>query len=251
MNHVFIPSRIDPLACAACKKSEVDHGNEAHCEACEYIGPCDLFMATLMCPNCIDKEKLAQVEIDRTANERVAKLESDRIDKVKLEQAHEIDASVKIRTDLFNASTVSIVELKKTIDEDSTIENKQFKLAEELDKRFHHLRTVLFNMDEERLKLASEQRAIQVYLNTLAGQLRQDERDKLKLQDITYQPKTVIIKKPKAPSKKKIDKVELRKYAAELGVSEFTLQMVVVSKGLTVAEAAEQIKASLDAGRSQ
>jgi D-ribose pyranose/furanose isomerase RbsD len=45
-------------------------------------------------------------------------------------------------------------------------------------------------------------------------------------------------------------RVELRKAAAELGVNEFTLQMVVVSKGIPISEAVKIIKASIEAGKA-
>ena len=108
-------------------------------------------------------------------------------------------------------------------------------------------------MNQKIVEAGNEQKAIQVYLNQLANTLRVEEREKIKLTDINYKPTATKITTPKPvkTSAKKIDKVELRKYAAELGVSEFTLQMVVVSKNLTVEAAANILRRSINESKSE
>ena len=100
-------------------------------------------------------------------------------------------------------------------------------------------------MNEKLVDLNNQQKAIQVYLNNLANKLRAEEREKLKLADINYKPNVVkpVVKTVK--TKSKLDKVELRKYAAELGVDEFTLQMLVVAKGLTIEKAAALLRSTM------
>ena len=166
-------------------------------------------------------------------------------------QTQQIDSKIQVRTDLFNSATTAIIELKAAIDADDTIPNKPYSLASTLKYRFEHYRHIVFELNEQIVEAGNNQRAIQVYLNTLANQLRAEERESLKLADINYKPLApkVAVKRistSQTGKKGKIDKVELRKYASELGVSEFTLQMVVVQKGISVADAAFLLKKSIE-----
>jgi DNA integrity scanning protein DisA with diadenylate cyclase activity len=197
------------------------------------------------CDDCYEKEIQAQV-----ANFRAKQAEMNPT--ITLPQIREIDESVQIKTDIFNAATIAINELKATIDADSTIENKPFALATELMTRFTHFKNVVFEMNQKIVEAGNQQKAIQIYLNQLANSLRAEERAKLKIADINYKPtapKTTTVKPIKTASKK-LDKVELRKYASELGVSEFTLQMIVVSKGLSVEDAAHMLRRSINEAKS-
>lgn len=203
-----------------------------------------------MCVTCHAKELVAQADLqDPIKQEERLQNSNDRANAIKtaLEKSKEIDNSIEVRTDLFNADTVAIVDLKKLIDEDVTIQNKDFALAQTLMERFEHFKSVVFEASETIVQATNNQKAIQVYLNQLANSLRAEERAKLKIQDINYKPKEVKPVKPRAvrTAKAKLDKVELRKYAAELGVSEFTLQILVVSKGLTVEQAANMLRKNL------
>ena len=161
-----------------------------------------------------------------------------------------------MRGDLFNAATVAIVDLKKSIDDDISIPNKPYTLAEELKRRFEHFKTVVFELNQQIVDAGNNQKAIQVYLNQLANQLRSEEREKLKISDLSYQPvkvKPVTPKGIKTTGTRKsgrLDKTELRKVASELGVPEFSLQMIVVSKGVTIIEAGRILKASIESAKS-
>lgn len=174
-----------------------------------------------------------------------------------LKQSREIDSNVQIRTDLFNAATVSIIELKKAIDADSTIENKPYALAEELKNRFEHHKNLVFELNQQLVEQGNNQRAIQVYLNNLANSLRAEEREKLRLADISYTPKapkpvsTKPITTKQTKKSTKIDKVELRRFANELGISEFMLQMIVVQKNISISEAAQILKKSIEDAKSK
>jgi|SRR5215471_5199411 len=210
-----------------------------------------------MCDSCWQKEQ------DLQARNQSAEAQQQRIDAYHnsvesrvIEQSKLIDNSISVRTDLFNAATVAILDLKKAIDENPEITNKPYALAETLAERFNHHKAVIFDLQEKIVTAGNEQKAIQQYLNTLANQLRSEEREKLKLADINYQPKplktpTVKTIKTTGTSKKtKLDKVELRKWASELGVNEFTLQMVCVSKGVTPEEGAKILRKSLEAAKA-
>jgi len=226
----------------------------AECECCPNVVPekdITVYMAMRMCPECLGKEKALQDNLKATAEDRVAD-SNNRMNQA-ISAARAVDDSITVRTDLFNAATVSIVELKAAIDHDGNIENKNYALAEELTRRFSHFKDVIFEANAQIVEATNNQKAIQVYLNQLANSLRTEEREKLKIADINYQPKSVKVVKPAAikTAKKKLDKVELRKYASELGIPEFTLQMLVVSKGITVEQAANMLRKSIKEAKSE
>lgn len=199
------------------------------------------------CDECYEKE--IQSQLDSVKEKQAEILRNDPVNTA-IAEAAKLDATVQVKTDLFNAATVAIVELKARIDVDTTIENKPYALASELMTRFTHFKNVVFELNQKIVEAGNQQKAIQVYLNQLANSLREDERNKLKLSDINYKPTATkpIVKAVKTTARK-LDKVELRKAAAELGVSEFTLQMVVVQKGISVADAAKMLRQSINVAK--
>ena len=118
-----------------------------------------------------------------------------------------------------------------------------------------HFQKVIFDANQAVIDATNNQKAIQVYLNNLANTLRAEEREKLKIQDINYQPtkvKPIKTVKPVTTRKPvKLDKAELNKYAMELGVSLFTLQMVCVSQGITPEQAANKLRKSINEAKSE
>jgi hypothetical protein len=249
MDHSFIPSFTDSSKCAKCKFNEIAHSESAECETCNNIGPVDLVYGNmLMCKSCQVNE--AKLQTDNMNVDEVSK-RLRHINPI-IEASRNIDSSIQVRTDLFNAATVSIVELKSTIDNDESITNKPYALATELTQRFTHFKNVVFEANETIIAASNQQKAIQIYLNNLSNQLRSEEREKLKIADINYKPSVAKIVKPKSikTASKKLDKIELRKYATELGVSEFTLQMLVISKGITVEVAANLLRNSINETKS-
>lgn len=227
------------------------HAKIGKCEVCDAIDTkiwC-VYGNMWFCDSCLEKEKESQKELESGADNRVE--EVNKVNRA-ITEAQKLDSTIQVRTDLFNAATVSIVELKAQIDMDTTIINKPYALAEELMKRFGHFKQVVFELNQKIVEAGNQQKAIQVYLNQLANSLREAERVKLKIENINYKPAAPKISKP-TPIKttaKKLDKVELRKYAAELGVSEFTLQMIVVQKGLSVSDAATILRQSINRGKA-
>ena len=251
MNHSFTPSQTDSSKCGRCKFDEVSHTSDAECTSCGKHTEVEVYIDMLFCAECMEKERLAQIELESTANARVAQLEEDNRNKVII-QSQQIDASIEVRRDLFNANTVAITEIKNAIDSDDSIpsESKHYELAKLLHERLDHFSQVLFTLNESRIDITNKQYAVQVYLNDLASKLRKEEREKLRLQYIDYKPPTPSLKKLSAPKKVKFDKNELRKCAAELGISEFMLQTVVVSKNMSVSEAASMIRKNIEDAKS-
>jgi len=200
------------------------------------------------CDECYESEIQTQVE---SARIRLTEIRENPVNNA-ITEAAKLDSSIQVRTDLFNAATVAIQELKATIDVDTTIVNKPFELATQLKARFLHFRDVVFELNQKIVEAGNQQKAIQIYLNQLANTLRIEEREKLKLSDISYKPTSPkpTVKTVKTTAKK-LDKAELRKFAGELGISEFTLQMVVVQKGISVEAAARMLRQSINAAKSQ
>lgn len=249
MNHTF---QGKSTHCTSCKKDMMAHTDLATCECCSNIGPVELkYGNLLMCVECQERDRLATEE---SANPIVQQKRVDAMNAA-IEKSREIDASARIRTDLFNLNTVAIEELRAAILEDSTIINKPYAIAEELQKRFEHFSSLIFELNQKQIEYHSAQKAIQTYLNNMSNQLRKEEREKLKISDINYKPQPVkALKDPKvkAPRKSgKLDKAELRKYALELGVGEYTLQMVCVAQGITPEMAANKMRKALNEGKSE
>ncbi|MCI0617566.1 hypothetical protein L0244_31720 [bacterium] len=250
MNHTFIKALDGTDKCAKCKFPELSHGNEATCEVCPNKGPVEIrYGNILMCESCWIKEQTTLREIMKPENQQ------RRVDAMHaaMDASRSIDAKVQVREDLFNSATVSIIELKKIIDENPAITNKPYALAEELRNRFETFKRAIFEANEKVIEATNNQKAIQVYLNTLANQLRQEEREKLKLSDINYKPTEHHPRQTKAPTIRKpsFNKIEIARYAKELGVSEFTLQMLCVAKGIPVEAAAKLLKQSLKVAKGE
>lgn len=172
-----------------------------------------------------------------------------------LQEARNIDASITVRTDVFNAATAAIVEIKKVIDADATITNKPYALASELMTRYKHFGNVIFQAQETIVDGNNNQRAIQQYLNNMANQLRAEEREKLKIADINYRPNPVkqptvkSIKTVGTTPTKKATKADISKAAKELGIAEFTLHAFVLQSGGDLELAVKKIKASIEAAK--
>lgn len=250
MNHSFVRPYDGSDKCSKCKFPEIAHGNLAVCECCPNIGPVDIHYGNiLMCDACWKKEQSLQKEIAKPENQQ------KRIDAMyaAMDASRLVDSKVTVRTDLFNSATESIVDLKKLIDENPDITNKAYALAEALTERFNTFKKAIFDYNEKLIEATNNQKAIQVYLNNLADKLRAEEREKLKLSDINYNPSVVKTKKESAPKvrKSKIDKAEIKKYAAELGVSDFTLQMVCVAQGISPEQAANKLRKSINELKSE
>lgn len=240
--HTFIPSIGSPT-CHKCKRKELDHTDLATCEACPNVGPCELYpdiSGMLLCHDCIDKEEKILMSPEKQQERVDASIA--RTNEL-IEKSRAVDFSIKVREDIFNAQTISIQELKTAIDNDSSIENKHFTLANELTERYRHFSKLIFDKQAEIVEESNKQRAVQSYLNQLSNKLRQDERDKLKLHDINYKPSEKPVSKPKTiTTAKKYDKTELVKYANETGIPLAALQMLCVSKNMTPQQAAEHMK---------
>ncbi len=244
MTHTFISSTVEGFVgkCAICKRAESDHGPDAKCDKCGTVGATEyvLWREFLYCPECVEKQRQYEQYVIDTADERV------KVHRFLME-ARNIDASIRVFTDIFNAKTVAIEEIRKAIDADDTVpaDQKYYKLGSVLSERFTHLKDVIHSKREEITAIESEVRAIQTYFNTFANNLRQEERDKLRIQDSKYvvqEPKE--IKQPKPVTVKKYDKATIRTVAAKYKLPEAAINMLCVAKNITAEEAAQIMTAA-------
>lgn len=249
--HKFVlsisPDSSKPV-CMKCHRPELDHTDKASCEACDYVGACELYSSEpnkvmLLCPSCIEKE-----EAHRMSPEQQQK----RVQAI-VANSKTIDSGIQLRTDIFNAQTTSIMELKAAIDADDSITNKHFHLAEVLTDRLNGFKKAVFELNEQMVNKVSEQRAVMTYLNDLANRLKVAEREKIKLADVSYQPNPAKISKPRVASPvKKYDKTEINKHAIALNtwaienghsaIPASVLQMVCIARNMTPEQAANQLK---------
>lgn len=186
-------------------------------------------------------------------NEIKARLESGDIKSIQAEVQQSIarvDTQINVRTDIFNATVQSIEELKNEIGE---VENKNFVLAERLQARINEYKRIVFNLNEQVLQESNKQRATQEYLNNLANKLRAEERERLRLQDISYKPKPVTkpIKTSAVKKSTKFDKAGLKQLALELGMAEFTIQSMIVAKGWTLEQAGNELRRIIKESKSE
>jgi hypothetical protein len=170
-----------------------------------------------------------------------------------LKQTRAVDAGVTVRTDIFNNETIAIDEIKKAIFADESITNKPYALAQEVHARYIKYKEVIFEHQQLINEEMNKQRAAQIYLNNLANTLRAEEREKLKISDINYKPRNVAMpvnKKTIKMVKTRIDVKELRAAAADLGIPEFTLKMIIIQKHMTVKQAHEMFKKNIEAAKA-
>ena len=247
MKHSFILTN-DSNKCNKCHRPEIDHTDFATCESCPTIGPCELYPdinGSLLCQECIDKEETLRLSPEmqqkRVDELRERSKREQNPSQILLNEVKNINNHIQTRSDVFNAKTIAIKEIQLTIDADDSVTDKHFTLASALTDQLNGIKSAIFSKGEELTILNNEQNAVQTYLNTLLNKLRVEQRDKLKLADINYQPNPTKIVKPRSAPVKKFDKAELFKYAAESGFPSQALQQVCISKNMTPEQAAKHL----------
>ena len=225
MKHSFTPKLGDNDTCAACHYERVAHTNQATCEACGSITVCEFFpdlknpKKMLLCEPCTQKEYAVAV---RQTQERV--------------KAHE---QVKSNQDYFNANIPAIVSIREAIERDPSIENKKVAEIVAVRDRMVWLKDKLFALSKETSAISHEQRESQIYLNHLVKDLSEEKQRELGLLDIKYKQPEGKIKSPKVTAPKKVNVIEVRKYAASFNIPEFVLLNIVRIRKVSPEEAAK------------
>lgn len=240
MNHNYQDSQLHPGICSVCKRNVIDHTEDAVCESCGIQGLCNDVNNILSCPKCESWYTTAEAT-DKTLHEKAVET------RLAFQQT---DANIKISTDIFNAKTVAIHKIKTAIDADPAITNKDFALAQLIESRFLHLKDIIFARRAEVVEAENEQKAIQIYYNELAKRLRQEERERIRLKDVQYQPLPVVVKKSREVKIKKYDVDGIKRVSADTGVGASILQMLCVQHNITPIEAARLYKETVSMMKS-
>lgn len=216
-NHKFNPSKLNITLCAVCYRTEEFHGKLVTCESCSNVNELKLVNGIWMCPNCLSRElEVVSVSIPSQPQSDTVQSISSEVsnDHRPTERQNEAinslgSQSIKTSEDYFNARTKAIHTRWIEILSDSSIETEQkhYTLAREVREHYLHMKSVLFSAMEIQLECASNQRSDQIYLNQLAGKLREEERIKLHLQNIDYVPPSIPKAGPKTPRISKDDKI--------------------------------------------
>jgi hypothetical protein len=204
------------------------HTDLAECESCGNTGPVDMVNNMMLCALCQDRENNVipaepkPIVIETSVESEIKEVINDNSPtSLENEALNRMGSnSIKTTMDYFNARTTAIEELRKQIEADDSVskENKHFELARIIRDHFKHMRRVLFEAMEVQLQCASEQRADQAYLNTLAAKLSREAKEELHLETPNYEPKKPPVSRTTSgPRMSKFDK-QLESYAKALGI---------------------------------
>ena len=187
------------------------------CDSCEKEAK-DFFQGNWLCRDCYSREK---TEYNKT-KEKIRAVEV-------LEKNEKVNTSLKIKEDIFNAETVSLVELEKAvrINNSELPESEQYyAFANKVKEQILNYKKLISQKHEEILETTSRIRAGQQHLNSIANKLRAEVREEFKIKDTAYKPEVVKVKpvKTAAPPKNKVNKQEMKLRVAKL-----------VAEGVTIA----------------
>ena len=206
-----------------------------------------------MCAKCIALEMEA-VKAHQSVEKQEERLnEHKQSESIRLlEASKQIDQSIALDIDIFNAKTTALVEICNTIDADESVVNKPLAKAEYAHSRITHLQKVIFDLKHQIDEAYNEQRAAQVYLNKVANELRAEERERLKVEDISYQPTVRKQPKPKAAGTKTAVKTSAKQmveqanlWAAKIGMPGTVIHMRMLQKNMNAEEATRTFAAEL------
>jgi len=165
------------------------------CESCDnkiFESDALKFLSLTLCQECYDKEKVLQAESKAKEPERLDEYhKAGKFVEALNNSIKEAErAADKNYEQYFNAEMVAISEIEGTL----------YERAEKVKERIDSWGKLLFEVQTKRNTAHGE-------LNKIAAKLTQEEREKLRVQFIAYEPKEVIIKdKVRVERKSKEDK---------------------------------------------
>lgn len=173
-----------------------------------------------------------------------------------VQAAHIEDEKIKLKQDIFNAATVSFIELRSAIQNDETIPpaQKGYKLAEEIEQRILKLQPILF---EQREAVQQTENTLYQYvknLQSVTATLTKEQQEKFKKYDINYNPQSPKFKEAKEKKAKKakaakrptnFNRRELPTVCAKYKVPADMVAMIGVQHNITAEEAAKRAAAAL------
>ncbi len=255
-SHRFKPSQLNISLCAVCYLTEDRHGSLVTCESCSNEAKLTNVNDIWLCPECLSAEletpksiqinEITKPEIDEKFVQSAVSYMGNEINKPIMIPGETIprdtaeiehtalntlgSQAIQKDTDFFNARIKPINDRWQEIQADSSIPNleeKHYQLAKEIREHFIHLKGVLFTHVQSQLECIAEMRADQVYLNSLAGKLREEYRVKLHLANIDYVPPTP--KKAATVKVSKDDKIAAG-YAQLMGIDLATAKRLINNK---------------------
>ncbi len=272
MNHEYQPNPEKEGKCLDCGYPQDKHGPNALCECpCNTTGTLEFYIydnkMALLTRDCIEREKKIQFDEQdaikkalehQTPDKQEARLEAyNKVAKPYdelIRNARRIDEQLHVSTDIFNAKTIAISEIRAAIwaDENINADDKYFELAKFCKERISHFRNLIFDLDKKKIEAYSEQKSWHIQLNDLANKLRTDQREQLRISDINYDVKMPKVVTPRAikNSTKKPDKGELKKLAAELKMPEYMLLLTMTSKNWTIEQVGNHFRRAINEGLS-
>ena len=227
--HNFRPFQGDASVCVLCGKTEENHNLETICDVCEKKSPILKYTPENAsgplnyCPDCLAEEHKAEDSrrYERmTPDQRVETMHENWKTRVMKEIKTKLDEEITIRTDVFNAEIPSLISLKAKVDSDETIpaDKKDEAFALLVSAQLTHLSDVAFpELKSAEGVMISRMKSLQQFLNDFVGKLSAEAREKIKIKDISYQPKTTTPKAPKvsAPKTVKFDRSDIERVIKE------------------------------------
>lgn len=274
--------------CIECGYQENMHGENSTCECCDKIGNVEPMLVNtevlFLVENCYKREHAlleTQLAVNKTLEDTGISpfgIDSEPENRViqnhavvgpyqkLINDARKIDESLHLSSDIFTARTVAINEIREAIWKDNSIpsDGKFFELVRVCKERVAHFQSVIFDLDKKKIEAYSEQKAWHIYMNQYAVHLRSEERERLRIADITYDVKVPKQITPKAVklNKTKVSEEEIRsalkELYKELGAPESAVMssanfrsMFLVSKNLTVEEGIKRLRVMLKTSLSE
>jgi len=201
------------------------------CECCETSK--DVVLVVLhgmaMCPKCLAEQQSAE-----------ARQKSVEV----IENAHTVDASLELKSDIFNSATVSFIELKAAIDNNPDIpaSEKEYALVKEAAIRRGAMNQLIVAKKQELLKAQNEHFAWDKNIKDTVAKLRVEQRKKFEQFDLTYQPEPTSKKPKKVQAAKGYDRAAVNDAAVKYGVPTHGIQSILVSRpGMNPDAAAKEL----------
>jgi hypothetical protein len=212
---------------------QTNRKTKGDCETCERVDVelTQMHHNMMMCSDCVAEEQQAIAR-----SKQAAQVVTD---------ARKQDAAIELKQDLFNAGTVSFVELSAAIENNAEIpaDRKQFAIMSEVAERIQKLDAVIFAEDEKQLARKNERHALLINAQNVAARLHEKEREQFKQYDVNYKPVTPKSVKPKTvkTTGKKFDKAALYEAAKKYGVPAPQVQQIVTAQNKSYEDAAKHL----------
>jgi hypothetical protein len=217
---------------------KVEKTRIGECEATHLDGSGQDVKTTLhhnmwLCDACLESER----EAERQSTEASKKL---------VDRSRDIDKNVVLSKDIYNAATVSFIELQGAVKNNAEVEESQKKavLAQLCSERLDTYAAAIFETKARLAELENTRYAWQQNMQAVVSELQEKEQEKYRKYRVDYKPapapKAPRAKTPKTTTKELEETVVL---AAKYKVPVALLRSIAVSQKVSNEEAAKQAAA--------